>query len=284
MPGSEPKKAALMAGQKLAIQANLARIDRKILVMSGKGGVGKTTVAVNLALALVGMDRQVGLMDTDIHGPSAAIMAGVKDRFQIKGRSLEPIRAAGGLKVVSIAALLADSSTSVIWRGPKKIALIRQFLADVDWGRLDELVIDSPPGTGDEPLAVAHNVPGVRAVVVTTPQEVALADVRRSITFCRRLRVPVLGIVENMGPMACEQCGHPMALFGSGGGERLAAEMDVPFLASIPFSPRMVEAADAGRPLVLEEPDSVPGRAFADLARTVIQAWGQLEDHPGAML
>ncbi|MBU1741879.1 MAG: Mrp/NBP35 family ATP-binding protein, partial [Proteobacteria bacterium] len=194
MPGSEPHKAALMAGQKLAIQANLARIDRKILVMSGKGGVGKTTVAVNLALALVGMGREVGLMDTDFHGPSAAVMVGVQDRFRIKGRTLEPIQAAGGLKVVSIAALLSDRSTSVIWRGPKKIALIRQFLADVDWGRLDELVIDSPPGTGDEPLAVAHNVPGVRAVVVTTPQEVALADVRRSITFCRRLDMPVLGI------------------------------------------------------------------------------------------
>jgi ATP-binding protein involved in chromosome partitioning len=266
-------KATHMAGQKLAIQANLARIERKVLVMSGKGGVGKTTVAVNLALALAFLKQRVGLMDIDLHGPSTAIMLGLKDRFQVKGGLLEPIPAAGGLKVASMAALLADQSTSVIWRGPKKIALIRQFLADVDWGELDELVIDSPPGTGDEPLAVAKGVPGVRAVVVTTPQLMSLADVRRSITFCRRVGLPVWGIVENMGPLACPNCGHPLALFGSGGGERLARETGVDFLGTIPFWPELVTAADAGRPLILEEPESVPARAFADLARRMIDTW-----------
>jgi Mrp family chromosome partitioning ATPase len=273
MSKPQPNKAAAMAGQKLAIQANLARIDRKILVMSGKGGVGKTTVAVNLALALVGLKRRVGLMDVDIHGPSTAIMLGIKDRFQVKGRSLEPIKAAGGLEVVSMAALLADQSTSVIWRGPKKIALIRQFLADVDWGELDELIIDSPPGTGDEPLAVANNVPGVRAIVVTTPQRVSLADVRRSIGFCRRVGLPVWGVVENMGPLDCPNCGHRMSLFGSGGGRALAQEMDVPFLGSIPFWPELVEAGDEGRPLILEEPESPPARAFIDLARQIVETW-----------
>jgi ATP-binding protein involved in chromosome partitioning len=273
MSESDFDKAAHAAGQKLAIQANLSRIKRKILVMSGKGGVGKTTVAVNLALALTFLSQRVGLMDTDLHGPSTAIMLGLTDRFEVKGGLLEPLTAAGGLRVASMAALLPDQNTSVIWRGPKKIALIRQFLADVDWGELDELVIDSPPGTGDEPLAVAHSVPGVRAVVVTTPQRMSLADVRRSITFCRRLGVPVWGIVENMGPLACPSCGHELALFGSGGGESLAKETGVDFLGTIPFWPELVAAADQGRPLILDEPDSPPAAAFRNLAQRIIDTW-----------
>ncbi|MFH1058998.1 MAG: Mrp/NBP35 family ATP-binding protein [Pseudomonadota bacterium] len=255
---------------------NLARIRFKILVMSGKGGVGKSTVAAYLALGLAARGHSVGLMDVDLHGPSIPRMLGLTGHARVDEASqgIEPMVTSHGLKALSVEMLMPDRESSVIWRGPLKIGVIKQFISDVNWGRLDFLVIDSPPGTGDEPLTVAQSVEGALAVVVTTPQEIALADVRKSLDFCRQLEMPVLGVVENMAGLTCPHCGQPVDLLGQGGGQALAERLGLDFLARLPWDPRLVKASDAGRPLDLEQDDSpaaAPYRALvaAVLARTV---------------
>ena len=274
------KMAALgRVGRDLAIQANLARVKRKILVMSGKGGVGKTTVAVNLSLTLARLGERVGLLDTDVHGPSVAVMTGMTDGMGVDHGLLEPFEVTPGLVAVSVKAMLPGDESAVIWRGPKKLQFLKQVLADVKWGELETMVLDAPPGTGDEPLAVAKNIPDAKALIVTTPQEVSIADVRRSITFCRRVGLEVLGVVENMGPAKCPHCGEFWPLFGSGGGQKLSTEMDVPYLGSLPFSPDLVAAGDQGRLLVIEEPEGEPARAFEALARA-IGVLGPQGDYP----
>jgi len=233
------------------------------MVLSGKGGVGKSTVAVNLAVALARAGRRVGLLDVDLHGPSVPRMLGLEGRgVEVRGGAIVPVTA-GGLKVLSVGFLLPERDAPVIWRGPMKMNVIRQFLADVEWGDLDWLVIDSPPGTGDEPLSVCQLVDGADgAVLVTTPQEVALADVRKSVNFCRQLGLPVLGVLENMSGFACPHCGRTTPLFGAGGGERMADEMGVPLLGRIPIDPQMVEACDAGTPYIERFPASAAAKAF----------------------
>jgi Mrp family chromosome partitioning ATPase len=230
------------------IQRRLCRIKHKIVVLSGKGGVGKSTVAVNLAAALSLTDRRVGLLDVDIHGPSVPKMLHMEDvQLELEGDTILPMEL-GDLKVMSIGFLLRHADDAVIWRGPMKIGVIKQFLKDVAWGDLDVLVIDCPPGTGDEPLSIAQLIPDADgAIVVTTPQDVALADVRKSIDFCRRVNLPVLGVVENMSGFTCPKCGEHIAIFKQDGGERMAAEMGVPFLGRIPIDPAFVEACDEGR-------------------------------------
>ncbi len=223
----------------------------KIVVLSGKGGVGKSTVAVNIAVALQMAGKRVGLLDIDIHGPSIPTMLGLDGQtLQGGANGLLPVDL-DGLKVMSLGFLIPDPDQAVIWRGPMKMGVIKQFLKDVDWGDLDYLVIDSPPGTGDEPLSLCQligNLDG--AVVVTTPQKVAAVDVRKSITFCRQLNVPVLGVVENMSGFICPKCGEISAVFSSGGGKRIAVDMGVPFLGSIPIDPVITESCDNGRPFV----------------------------------
>lgn len=252
-----------------AVQANLRRIGRKIVVMSGKGGVGKSTVAVNLAIALAREGRSVGLLDADLHGPNVPKMLG------IDGRRLEGDADGGilpctvdGLKVVSMAFLLSDEDTPVIWRGPLKMGALRQFLGEVHWGDLDYLVIDLPPGTGDEPLSIAQMVRGSSgAIIVTTPQDVALLDARKAVRFAEALKMPVLGVVENMSGFVCPHCGERTDLFKSGGGERAAGKLGVPFLGRVPFDPVIVEAGDNGTTVVLhgEDPDRVaPFRGITD--------------------
>jgi len=253
------------------IRTNMARIKTKVLVMSNKGGVGKSTVAASLAALLADSGKKTGLLDVDIHGPSAARLTGQEDKaHELDGALVKPLEAAPNLKVMSMGTLLRDADSPVIWRGPLKLNVVKQLLADVQWGDLDALVIDSPPGTGDEPLTVCQLVPNLTgAVVVTTGQGLALLDSRKAVNFLKQVGVPVLGILENMTTFCCPHCAKEVNLFKSGGGAQAAAALSVPFLGSVPFDPAMVEAGDAGKLFVLEQKDAAPSlalrRAFAPL-------------------
>jgi Mrp family chromosome partitioning ATPase len=252
--------------QEKRIRESLDQIDHKIMVMSGKGGVGKSTVSVNLALELAKRGRTVGLMDVDLHGPTVPNLLGLNQLLVPVEKGLAPADYKGMLKVVSIASLMHDHDTAVIWRGPLKLAAIRQFIADILWEKLDYLVIDAPPGTGDEPLSVANNIPEASAVLVTTPQFISVANVRRAINFCRKVEMDILGLVENMSAFGCPHCGEEIALFGKDGGRKTAQEMAVPFLGEIPLSPEAVEFGDKGMPVVLEGPDSPVAAAYSSIA------------------
>jgi Mrp family chromosome partitioning ATPase/predicted Fe-Mo cluster-binding NifX family protein len=256
--------------QDLAIQQALDRIKHKLLILSGKGGVGKSTVAVNLAVALSKTGAKVGLLDVDIHGPSVPRLLGLQENKPVvtAGR-INPVCYNENLKVVSIENFLDMSDTPVIWRGPMKITAIRQFLADVAWEELDYLVIDSPPGTGDEPLSVVQTIPNTKAIIVTTPQEISLADVRKSINFCRSVELPILGLVENMSGYVCPECGHHRDLFGSGGGEKTAARAKLDFLGKIPVDPNTVQAGDSGKPNLSDQEESPAAIAFKSIVEMV---------------
>jgi len=267
--------------EQIELQTRMERIGRKVLVLSGKGGVGKSTVAANLAILLAQAGRKVGLLDVDLHGPSIPKILGLDGQRlgPDAAGGISPIRVSDNLSVVSVGLLLESPSDAVIWRGPMKYNVIRQFLKDVEWGRLDYLVIDSPPGTGDEPLAVAQLAgKGAWAVVVTTPQDLAVADVRRSVSFCKTLNLHVAGIVENMSGLTCPHCGRQVDLFGVGGGETLALEMGVPFLGRIPLDPQIVVSGDAGRPFVQSFADSTSAKAFARVIGPILAHAG--EDEP----
>lgn len=250
-----------------ALAKRLAKIKHKILVMSGKGGVGKTTVAVNLAISLARAGKKVGLMDVDIHGPNVPKMLGIeKGRVVGEGEGLLPVEHSPNLKLMSAAFLLRSTSDAIIWRGPLKMGLIKQFIKDVEWGELDFLITDAPPGTGDEPLSVCQLIPDADgALIVTTPQEVALTDIRKSITFCRQVKMNVLGVIENMSGFVCPHCGKKTDLFKSGGGARVADEMQVPFLGRIPIEASVVNAGDEGLPIVVSEPEGEVARAFKEI-------------------
>lgn len=237
------------AAQDLRIRERLDKIGRKIMIMSGKGGVGKTTVTVNLANALVDMGCRVGVLDTDLHGPNVAVMFGCKDAklFSDDGTTLAPIEPREGLKVMSLAFALEDPDAPVIWRGTLKNSAIRQFIGDVDWGELDYLLIDTPPGTGDEQLTVCQTIPELTgSIIVTTPQEVAVLDARRSVNFSRKLGVAIIGVIENMSGLVCPHCGEEIPLFGKGGGKKMCQEMHVPFLGAVPMEVGLPEAEDSG--------------------------------------
>jgi Mrp family chromosome partitioning ATPase len=241
--------------------------------MSGKGGVGKTSTSVNLSLALASNGFKVGIMDVDLHGPDVPRMLGLNGMPDVNSnQKLEPMRVSERLAAISMESFLPKPDDAVIWRGPLKFSAIRQFIADVEWGDLDYLVIDSPPGTGDEPLTVAQQIPDARAIIVTTPQEVALADVRKSINFCRTVKLAILGMVENMSGLSCPHCGEVIDVFGSGGGERTAAEMGVDFLGRIPMDPRMVGCGDSGRSFQSAYPEAPVSRAYAGIAAKVADA------------
>jgi len=251
------------------LRRRLAEIRHRMMVISGKGGVGKTTVAVNLAAALAKEGYDVGLLDADIHGPNVPKMLGVEWRPLVGGENgIRPVEIFPNFKVVSMAFLLPNPDSPVVWRGPLKHTAIRQFLGDVNWGRLDYLIIDLPPGTGDEPLSVAQLIKEVDgSVVVTTPQDVALLDSRKAVNFSRMLKVPVIGIVENMSGFRCPHCGHYIPLFKTGGGERAANDLAVPFLGRVPIDPAIVEKGDSGPPFVLSFPDSEASKALLEIAK-----------------
>ena len=264
----------------LMLQGRMDEIGQKLLVLSGKGGVGKSTVATNLAAALAAAGKRVGLLDVDVHGPSVPKLTGLEGRqVAVDGEEFIPVAVNENLSVMSIGFLLPSGKDPVIWRGPRKYGVIRQFLKDVQWGKLDYLVVDSPPGTGDEPLAVAQMVgTPAGAVIVTTPQDVAVSDVRRCVSFCEALSLPVVGILENMSGLFCPKCGEMINLFKKGGGLRLAQEMEVPFLGQIPIDPEVVVAGDTGRALLGEGNDSPSGKAFSEVVETILSSEAKAEE------
>ncbi|MBI3946837.1 MAG: Mrp/NBP35 family ATP-binding protein [Armatimonadetes bacterium] len=239
-----------------------------VAVASGKGGVGKSTVATNLAVALAQMDASVGLLDADIYGPSIPTMMGATERPAVKKERLLPV-ARHGVKLMSLGFLL-EASAPVIWRGPMVAGAIRQLLSDVDWGDLDYLLVDLPPGTGDAQLTLAQSVPLTGVVVVMTAQDVALSIATKALMMFRKMDVPVLGVVENMSSFVCPHCREETAIFGrEGDGERAATRLDVPFLGRVPLEPAIVAEGDRGTPSVAARPDSRPAQAFRDIARTM---------------
>ena len=267
-PDEANKKQKSKDEQDVALKDSLSRIRNKIMVMSGKGGVGKTSTSVNLAVALARLGYQVGLMDVDLHGPDVPRVLGLMGMIGLSpNHKLAPMPFNDNLKVVSIESLTTSKDDAIIWRGPIKFSAIRQFIADVDWGKLDFLIIDAPPGTGDEPLTVAQTIPDAKAVIVTTPQEVSLADVRKSISFCRTVKMEIFGLVENMSGYVCPHCGEQVDLFGSGGGEKTALNAGLPFLGRVPFDPKVVACGDNGQAYQEAYPDSPVTQAYESIAR-----------------
>ncbi|ADU97198.1 Mrp/NBP35 family ATP-binding protein [Thermovibrio ammonificans] len=263
------------------LTCNLSKIKHKIGILSGKGGVGKTTVATNLAAELAKRGYKVGLLDADLHGPNVAKMFGAEGQRLFadpNSQTIKPFIPLGmpNLRIVSMAFLLENPDQPVIWRGPLKHQAIKQFLAEIDWGDLDFLIVDLPPGTGDEALSVAQLIkPMDGFVIVTTPQEVSLLDTRKSISFAKMMNVPVLGIVENMSGLICPHCGKEIDLFKRGGGEKAAKELDVPFLGRIPIEPAVVEAGDKGVPIVISHPESASAKAFAEVVEKLLEELGE---------
>ena len=240
-------------------------VKHVILILSGKGGVGKSTIAVNLASALSSRGFMTGILDLDMHGPNIAKMLGAEAAVLASdGKKMQPVTITGNLKAISMAFLLEDAASPVIWRGPVKMVAVRQFLEEVDWGTLDVLVVDLPPGTGDEALSISQLAPNILgAVIVTTPQDVATLDAAKALSFIRQSGIPVLGVVENMAGMVCPHCGSGIDLFGLEGGKKLSERESVPFLGSIPLHPGIASCGDAGRPFVYGDQDSEASRAMA---------------------
>ena len=264
-PAQRQKMA--QAEKDAAVSMSLGKIKNKMIVMSGKGGVGKTSTTVNLAIALARRNFKVGVMDVDLHGPDVPRMLGLKGVLDVNSeKKLKPLAYSPNLSAVSIEALTASKDEAIIWRGPIKYSAIRQFIGEVAWGPLDFLLIDSPPGTGDEPLTIAQTIPDARAVIVTTPQEVSLADVRKSISFCRTVKMEIYGLVENMSGFTCPHCQQAVDLFGAGGGQRTAAAAGINFLGRIPFDPKMVACGDAGLSFQEQYADSPVTRAYDAIA------------------
>jgi ATP-binding protein involved in chromosome partitioning len=270
-PGPAPPRGAV--GVPRADAALLADVRFKIAVASGKGGVGKSTVAANLALALSRLGSRVGLMDSDIYGPSQQMMMGIDEKpFLNEGNQIVPIERFG-VRVMSLGFLM-DVDQPVIWRGPMVMKAVEQFLQDVSWGKLDFLVVDLPPGTGDAQLTLTQKIHLSGAVIVTTPQDVALIDARKGLAMFQKVNVPVLGIVENMSYFLCPKCGHREEIFKHGGGERTAKKLNVPFLGAIPLDPAVAIGGDAGVPIVAAEPESSVTHAFLRIAETIQQRLG----------
>lgn len=270
--GTQESQQAALAQQENAITRSLGKIKNKILVMSGKGGVGKSTVSVNLALSLAKKGFKVGLMDVDIHGPDVVRMLNLKGTVQppeTPDALVPPLKYNENLKVVSLEYMMRDRDEAIIWRGPLKIQAIRQFVADMDWGELDYLIVDAPPGTGDEPLSVAQTIPNTKAIVVTTPQKVALADVRKSINFCKSVKMEIIGVIENMSGFVCPHCNQTVDIFKSGGGEQVAREFDLAFLGRVPMDPKVVLAGDDGEPYLSSDEQSPAVTAFSDIVAAV---------------
>jgi ATP-binding protein involved in chromosome partitioning len=268
---SAQKKANPKEALEAAVKETLGRIQRKFIVMSGKGGVGKTSTAVNLAMALAARGVNVGLMDVDLHGPDVPRMLGFDGILDMNAdNKLIPMRFNEHLSAVSVESLMEGKDDAIIWRGPVKHSMIQQFIGQVAWGDLDVLLIDAPPGTGDEPLTVAQSIKEAKAIIVTTPQEVSLADVRKSINFCKTVKMEVFGLIENMSGLTCPHCQSVLDLFGTGGGEKTALDMNVSFLGRIPFDAQMVECGDAGVSYQQKHPESAVSKAYAAIAEKIL--------------
>lgn len=253
--------------QQEKLKKNLASIENRIVIFSGKGGVGKTSVAVNLAYALVGMGKRVGLLDADVTGPNVPGMVGLHESPAGDETGIFPLEKAG-LKIISIGFMI-DADQPVVWRGPLRSNVLRQFLADVRWGNLDFLLADLPPGTGDEVLTMAQNMEPTMAIIVTTPQEIALTDTRRAANMAVEMKISQIGIVENMSGFTCPKCGAYFDIFDSGGGEKEADELGVSFLGRLPIDMEMRKGADIGLPIVLQKLHSKSSNAFKDIAEEI---------------
>ena len=258
------------------LRERAASIKHQILILSGKGGVGKSTLAANLAYALAQKGLGIGLLDADLHGPSIALMTGlIGQQVFSTEMGMAPVPVLPNLHVMSMAFLLPDATSPVIWRGPIRANVVRQFIADVDWPPLDCLIVDLPPGTGDEPLTVAQALPQADgAIVVTTPQEASLSDCRRAVRFVESVGLPVLGVVENMSGLVCPHCGKSIDVFSSGGGERMASGMGVPFIGSVPLSPEIVRLSDEGRSVFS---DDVPAPVREAVEAIVTEIWARVD-------
>ncbi len=270
------KSSGEKKSRKDLVACKMGRIKNKVLVMSGKGGVGKSSVASYLALGLARRGGlKVGLLDIDLHGPSIPRMFGIQGKLQTTAeREILPYEYGLNLKIVSIGCMLEDADSALIWRGPVKHGVIEQFLSDCSWGDLDFLVIDCPPGTGDEPLSISRLIPEAKALIVTTPQEVALADVRKSINFCRKVNLNILGLVENMSGLFCPHCSEFIPIFKTGGGLRTSQAMNVDFLGELPFDPGVVEGGDSGKPVLNSQVDTPFVKAVNKLVDSVLDTLG----------
>lgn len=255
--------------QEVRIRENMGKIKHKIVVMSGKGGVGKSTLSTNIAYGLALAGKKVGLLDADLHGPNIPIMLGVEGR---KLASLEePLRINDNLKVVSLSFYLKNPNDPIIWRGPAKAGAIKQLVGDVNWGEIDYLVVDLPPGTGDEPLTIAQTLGDADgSVIVTTPQDVAILDSRKSVKFSKMVGMPILGIVENMSGFVCSHCNERIDIFKSGGGEKAAEEMKVDFLGKVPMTTEMVHAGDEGKPYIFSRREGIAYSALNSIVQKII--------------
>ena len=269
-----PNSAA--AEQEQRLKTKMSKIKHKMAIISGKGGVGKSTVTVNLAaaFALQGHKDKVGVLDADIHGPCVPKMLGLKGHKLMggPGGTLFPVTGKQGIKVVSMDFLLPNDEAPVIWRGPLKMRIIQQFLADITWGDLDFLFVDLPPGTGDEPLSVMQLIPDIDGVIIVTmPSEVSQAVVKKAITFAKQLGVPVIGIIENMSGFICPECGAKLDIFKTGGGKKVAEDLSVPYLGKIPIDPAVCVDSDSGTPFVAENPESPTVKAFTEIVTNIKQ-------------
>ncbi|GAB4112172.1 MAG: Mrp/NBP35 family ATP-binding protein [Candidatus Caldatribacteriota bacterium] len=255
------------------IRENMSKIKHKILVLSNKGGVGKSAVAVNLACSLSERGFKVGILDADLHGPSVAKMLGFEGkRLQGNPEGIIPMSVSPNLVAVSMASLIETSDAPLIWRGPLKMMALKQFLGEVEWGNLDFLIIDSPPGTGDEPLSICQLIPELEGgIIVTTPQKIALLDSRKCVNFLKNLKIPILGIIENMSGLKCPHCGNIIDLFKKGGGEKAAREFEVSFLGRIPLDINIVNSSDEGIPFILKFKNSETAQVFSNMVELVLK-------------
>ncbi|RLI05896.1 ATP-binding protein [Candidatus Bathyarchaeota archaeon] len=273
MGAKKTERIAEIEEQEARIKAGMEKIKHKLVILSGKGGVGKSTVTVNLALALAweGRPNLVGVLDADITGPSIPKMLGVRgSQLNVGSSGVIPVLGPLGIKVVSMDFLLPSDETPVIWRGPLKSATIRQFLAEVSWGELEFLLVDLPPGTGDEALTIMQLIPKVDLIIIVTiPSEVSQLVVKKAVTFARKLNAPRLGIIENMSGFVCPKCGFKVDVLKSGGGEKIAKELDIPFLGKIPLDPRVCEASDEGVPFIVKHKDSPSTKAFMETVEKI---------------
>jgi len=268
---SEEEQKKLLMQQEITIVKRMSDIGHKIAVMSGKGGVGKSTISVNLAVAFALKNYQTGIMDVDLHGPDVPHMLGIENAIlQSSPHGIIPVKARENLEVLSIEFMLPTKGAPIIWRGPKKTGAIKQFLSDVSWGNLDVLVVDNPPGTGDEPLTILQSISPLDGVVmVTTPQAVAGEDVRKCVNMVKGLNIPILGIIENMSGFTCPHCHEEINIFGKGEGKQLAEELEVPYLGSLPVETGVGENSDQGKPFILEDPDSEISKKFMKIVSKI---------------